>query len=62
MGHENTPPELPKIHDEAGNTPGWVPVLGVILFVTAAAAIVVCHGSLKDADDAAGIGAVQQTE
>ena len=44
MGHANTPPQLPEVTDEAGNTPRWVPLLGAILFVVAIGAIVVCHG------------------
>lgn len=26
--HANTPPTIPEITDEAGNTPAWVPMLG----------------------------------
>lgn len=61
MGHANTPPQLPEIHDEAGDTPGWVPVLGVLLFVAAAAAIVVRH-SVKDADEGPDNAAEQTAE
>jgi hypothetical protein len=50
MGHANTPPQLPQVRDEAGNTPRWVPVLGALLFVIAAAAIVVRHTALEDGD------------
>jgi hypothetical protein len=50
MGHANTPPQLPEVRDEAGNTPRWVPVLGALLFVIAAAAIVVRHTAFKDDD------------
>lgn len=45
MGHANTPPQLPEVTDEAGNTPRWVPLLGAILFLVSVGAIVVCHGS-----------------
>jgi hypothetical protein len=45
MGHANTPPQLPEVIDEAGNTPGWVPLLGLILLLVSVAAIVVCHGN-----------------
>jgi hypothetical protein len=48
MGHANTPPQLPEITDEAGNTPRWVPLLGAILFLASVAAIVVCHGGCGD--------------
>ncbi len=44
MGHANTPPQLPEVTDEAGNTPRWVPLLGLILLLASVAAIVVCHG------------------
>jgi hypothetical protein len=43
MGHANTPPELPEVTDEAGDTPKWVPWLGVGLFVLAVAWIVLGH-------------------
>lgn len=33
MSHAHTPPQLPDVTDEAGDTPGWVPMLGVALFV-----------------------------
>lgn len=49
MGHAHTPPELPEITDEAGDTPRWVPVLGLVLFVLSAGAIVWCHTAC-DAD------------
>ena len=55
MGHADTPPQLPEVTDEAGNTPRWVPLLGVVLFVLSVAAIVVCHGeaAAPSADDSA---------
>lgn len=56
MGHENTPPQLPEIRDEAGDTPRWVPVLGALLFVIAAAAIVVHHTAFKDDSEHADSG------
>jgi hypothetical protein len=49
MGHADTPPQLPEVSDEAGNTPRWVPLLGVVLFLLSVAAIVVCHGESEDA-------------
>lgn len=52
MGHAETPPQLPEVNDEAGNTPRWVPVLGVLLFLASVTAIVVCHGACS-ADEAA---------
>jgi hypothetical protein len=33
MSHAHTPPELPEVTDEAGDTPRWVPLLGAVLFV-----------------------------
>jgi hypothetical protein len=53
MGHANTPPELPEITDEAGDTPRWVPWLGVALFVLGIAWIVLAHGSEPSPDAAA---------
>lgn len=44
MGHADTPPQLPEVTDEAGNTPRWVPLLGVVLFALSIGAIAVCHG------------------
>lgn len=43
MGHAETPPQLPEVTDEAGNTPRWVPLLGAGLFALAVLSIVVCH-------------------
>lgn len=48
MGHGNTPPQLPEITDEASNTPRWVPLLGLVLFVAAIGSIVICHGASGD--------------
>jgi hypothetical protein len=39
MSHAHTPPQLPDVTDEAGETPSWVPVLGVVLF-----ALMVAYG------------------
>jgi hypothetical protein len=44
MGHAHTPPELPEITDEAGETPKWVPWLGVALFALGAGYVALCHG------------------
>jgi hypothetical protein len=32
MSHADTPPQLPEINDEAGATPRWVPIFGLVLF------------------------------
>lgn len=55
MGHEHSAPQLPDVTDEAGDTPKWVPVLGVALLVLAGAGLVVCHGGSSDAGDTAGV-------
>jgi len=34
--HHDGPPVLPTIVDEAGDTPTWVPILGVALFALVA--------------------------
>jgi hypothetical protein len=54
MGHAHTPPELPEIVDEAGDSPSWLPWLGVGLFVLAGLGIFLCHGEGHSAaaDDA----------
>jgi len=33
MSHPKTPPSLPTVVDEAGDSPNWVPALGLLLFV-----------------------------
>jgi hypothetical protein len=54
MGHAHTPPELPEISDEAGDTPRWVPLLGALLLVLSVGAIVWCHtGGDESAESAA---------
>jgi hypothetical protein len=44
MGHAHTPPELPEITDEAGESPRWLPWLGAALFALGGAWIAMCHG------------------
>jgi hypothetical protein len=36
MSHSNEPPGLPVIVDEAGDTPSWVPLVGLALAVAVA--------------------------
>lgn len=48
MGHAHTPPELPEITDEAGDSPKWLPGLGLALFVVAAVSIALCHAKSGD--------------
>jgi len=43
MSHAHTPPELPDVTDEAGDTPSWVPVLGVVIFVLSVAGVWWAH-------------------
>ena len=38
-GHAHPPPGIPEVKDEAGDTPPWVPKLGVLLGVVVAALI-----------------------
>jgi hypothetical protein len=45
MGHAHTPPELPEITDEAGDSPKWLPWLGVALFVLGSGWIAISHGT-----------------
>jgi hypothetical protein len=33
MSHSHEPPGLPTVVDEAGDTPNWVPLLGLLLAV-----------------------------
>ncbi len=53
MGHAHTPPELPEITDEAGDSPKWLPGLGLALFVVAALGITLCHGDSGGEGEAA---------
>lgn len=39
MSHPKEPPSLPTVVDEAGDSPSWVPALGLLLFVLFALAI-----------------------
>ena len=49
MSHPHTPPQLPDVTDEAGETPRWVPVLGVALFVLMVAYIWWAHHDAEQA-------------
>ncbi len=61
MGHAHTPPELPEVTDEAGDSPKWVPWLGVAVFALGAAWIGLCHMgcSAEQAGDSAAEAAAQ---
>jgi hypothetical protein len=39
MSHSKDPPQLPKVVDEAGASPGWVPLLGLGLLCAVALVI-----------------------
>ncbi|HEX5659217.1 MAG TPA: hypothetical protein VFX59_18615 [Polyangiales bacterium] len=43
MSHAHTPPELPDVTDEAGDTPSWVPLIGALLFVLTVAYVWWAH-------------------
>ena len=51
MGHASTPPQIPDITDEAGDSPSWLPQLGGALLIVAIAWILWSHQS--DAPDTA---------
>jgi hypothetical protein len=60
MGHAHTPPELPEITDEAGDSPKWLPWLGVALFALGIGCVALCHGSHGDETGAAEADAAQE--
>lgn len=37
----HAPPGIPEVHDEAGDTPAWVPRLGAVLFIVFAALVLI---------------------
>lgn len=49
-GASNHPPELPEITDEAGETPPWVPRLGLALFLLFVGWVVLQHGHAGGSD------------
>jgi protein-S-isoprenylcysteine O-methyltransferase Ste14 len=51
MSHPHHAPELPEVIDEAGDTPGWVPVLGVVLFVLMVAYVWWAHRQHEALED-----------
>jgi len=53
MSHPKTPPSLPKVVDEAGDTPNWVPALGLLLFVLFALAVAARSALQDDTETAA---------
>jgi hypothetical protein len=60
MGHAHSAPELPEVTDEAADTPKWVPLLGVALFVLAVAGIVMGHCSNPNAEGEGDVAADAQ--
>lgn len=60
-GHAHPPPGIPEIKDEAGDTPPWVPKLGVFVVLTLVALIAYALIPLKPAAEEAP-AADEQTE
>ena len=54
MGHAHTPPELPEITDEAGDSSKWLPYIGIGLFALGIGWIGLCH--MTHGEDAAAEG------
>jgi len=44
----NHAPQLPEVVDEAGDTPGWVPLLGIALFVLFVGYVAWGHAKLAE--------------
>jgi type VI protein secretion system component VasF len=59
MSHANHPPELPEVTDEAGDTPSWVPLLGVVLFALTVAYIWWAHRQHDALVEGTGVGAAE---
>jgi len=57
MSHADTPPQLPEITDEAGETPRWVPTLGLVLFAVIVAYIWWAHRTHEAVEDGSAAGA-----
>ena len=52
--HAHPAPGLPEIRDEAANTPGWMPVLGIVLLVGFLATIFLTSKLAPGGDEPAG--------
>lgn len=62
-GHAHPPPGIPEVKDEAGDTPPWVPKLGVVVVLALVALIGYALIPLQPAtDDAPAPAADEQTE
>lgn len=54
MGHGHSAPELPEIKDEAGDSPRWLPLLGVGIFAVFLIWVILLHqpsASLSSGDE-----------
>lgn len=60
-GHAHPPPGIPEVKDEAGDTPPWVPKVGVVVVLALAALIAYALYPLNAATDEAP-AADEQTE
>jgi hypothetical protein len=52
MSHANTPPTLPTVVDEAGDSPNWVPVLGLALFALVSLLVAIQFASQENTQTA----------
>ena len=59
MSHAHTPPQLPEVTDEAGDSPRWLPWLGIALFVLMVAYVWWSHRQ-SDAIEAGSAAAAEQ--
>ena len=60
MSHAHTPPQLPEVTDEAGDSPRWLPLLGVALFVLMVAYVWWSHRQSEAAEADGAPSAAQQ--
>jgi hypothetical protein len=51
MGHANTPPQIPEVTDEAGDSPKWLPMLGVAVLAALVAWAVLSHSGAAGEED-----------
>lgn len=57
--HHGPHPALPTVHDEAGDTPMWLPILGIALFVLMAFAYSF-RGAMMSTDEGVGDAAAAE--
>lgn len=60
MSASKEPPRLPEIQDEAGDTPSWVPLLGLGLLCLVALLIAARQAVHKDSPKVAGDAGAEQ--